>query len=533
MRQAATRRLCGLLALTLIGALLGGCGAPSHQAVPRRGGTLRIALIGAPATIDPLQVKDASGTEVDELLYDGLVRVSPRLVPQADLARSWTVSPDGLTYTFQLNPKARWQDGQPVTPQDVAFSFAAYRNPLNGSAVQGMFADVRSVAAVGPHAVQVRLVRPDAPFLLEAATLPVLPAHLLARYAPGKALLSAPALGARAVGSGPFRLASSADGSYVLTANKDYFLGAPHLSSLTLTVERSPSAALLLLRRGKLDFAPVPPIDASAVATWPGVQLVRSFALAFAGIVWNVAQPPFSDPALRRALYFAVNRAQIVQAALYGDGAVANGPVPPASWAWDKSLSPRGYDPSKAVALLAAAGWHRSGAYLVNAQGAPLRLTILAPSGAQDRTVAIGLLARDLTAIGIDLHVAYEPFAQYAQNYVAGNFQAAFAVRGLSADPDLTPYFGSAAVNSTGMNPGGYQNPQVDAALRAERSAVTLQARALAFVQAQQAMQVDPPELFLYFPQTVDALSRRFQGFTANPATALYAPQRWSVRLSR
>ncbi|MDA8344289.1 MAG: ABC transporter substrate-binding protein [Thermaerobacter sp.] len=530
MRQAAQRRLSGLATIGILGLVLGACSAPTHHAALHRRGTLRLSLIGAPATIDPLQVQDASGTQIDELVYDGLVRVSPGLLPQSDLAKTWHISRDGRTYTFQLNPRAKWQDGQPVTPQDVVFSFAAYRNPADKSPAASLLGDVQSVAAIGKDAVRVRLEKPDAPFLLQVATLPILPSHLLSRYTPGKALLSAVAPGDRTIGTGPFKITSATASRYTFTANKRYFLGAPHLRGLTLTVQQSPDSALMLLRRGKLDFAGVPLVDAAAVRTWPAVRLVRSFQLAFAGIVWNVSQPPFNSPAMRRALYFAVNRSQIVSGPLYGYGAVANGPIPPVSWADDKSLAPRAYLPQRALQLLAAAGWHETGNVLRDASGAPLRLDILAPSGAPLRTAALGLVARDLSAVGIEVTVHYEPFAQYTQDYISGNFQAAFAVRGLSADPDVSAYFGSPAVSNAGLNTGGYKDAQVDSDLQKEMSLVDRGQRLTALTGVQSAMQVDPPELFLYFPQSVDALSSRFAGFTPNPATTFYAPQNWSDR---
>lgn len=532
MGRITRHRMKAALASGLLASVVGGCSSAPPHAAAQRGGTLRLALPGTPASIDPLQVQDASGTAVDELIYDGLVRVSPGLRPVPDLARSWHVSSDGRTYTFHLDPRAHWPDGQRVSPKDVAFSFSAYRNPADKSPASALLAEVTSVVSVGKDAVRVTLQRPYAPFLLQAAALPILPSHLLAHYRPGQQLLSAPALGTRAVGSGPFELQSQTGGQYVLTANRRYFGGAPHLSRVVLTAAASPNAALMLLRQGKLDFAETPPVDAHAVSTWPGVRIARVDQLAFAGIVWNVRLAPFSDVALRRALYFAVDRKQIVDGPFYGYAHIANGPLPPASWAYDSQLSARDYLPKTALSLLAAAGYAPRGGLLRDARGAALKLQILAPQGAPDRTAALGLVVRDLSAIGVEATVLYEPFTKYVQDYVAGNFQAAFAVRGLSADPDIAAYFGSEAVSTAGFNPGGYQDSAVDSALLRERSAVQQRERAAALRDAQAAMQVDPPELFLYFPQSAYAIARRFAGFTPDPAVLFYSPQNWALRSS-
>jgi peptide/nickel transport system substrate-binding protein len=518
-----------ILAAVAVGALVAGCASAAQKASPKKATTLRLALVGAPATIDPLRLQDASGTALAQLIYDGLVRVSPTLGAQSDLAQKWSVSGDGKIYTFHLNPHARWQDGKPVTPEDVVFSINAYRNPANGSPAAGLLAEVGSVKPEGKHAVRITLLRPDASFLLDACTLPILPSHLLSQYAPGKALLAAPALGTGAVGTGPFRLVSVSPGEYSLTANTRYFLGAPHIGKLTISIQPSAAAALSLVRAGKMDFAQVPPIDAHAVSTWPGVRLEKTYQLAFAGIVWNLQQAPWNSPVLRRALYFAINRALIVSGPLYGYAQVANGPLLPVSPAHDKALSARGFDPQRALSLLAAAGWQASGGTLRNAHGTPLSLEILAPSGAADRTAVLGLVARDLEAIGIKVSVRYEPFAVYTREFAAGNFQAAFALRGLTADPDVSTYFAPAAPENVGV----YNNPAVSADLQTELSAVNQAQRLAALRGAQAAMEVDPPELFLYFPQSIYAISSQFGGFVSNPATVFYAAQNWTAVGSR
>ena len=509
-----------------IAASAGGCGS-RPAAAPRPLGSLRLALVGRPASIDPLKVSDATGYALVSLIYDGLVRIAPDLAPRPDLAMKWRISKDGRTYTFDLNPRARWQDGHAVSAADVVFSLGAYRDPANGSALAPELAIVRRVQALGPRTVRIELLRPYAPFLAQVASLPILPAHLLAGVGSGTKLLDQQALTADPVGTGPFRLKRLVDSGALLVRNPHYFLGAPRVRDLHLAFSPTATLALDDLREGKVDYAPVPDLDAPAVATWPGIRLRHTAALQFASIVWNTDLPPFSSPALRRALYFAVNRERIVQSALGGYGSLSDGPVPPSSWAFDPRLGHRPFAPDKALAILASLGWHEVHGVLRDAKGEPLRLTILAMRGVPSRTVALGLIVRNLLAIGMQVTVRQEDYGRYLDDYIAGSFQAAFVERGLMADPDVTAYFGSPAINSSGENAGLYHNGTVDRALVAERAALGRSARRAAMWQLQQAMAVDPPALFLYFPDDVVALSRAFGGFALDPSGAFWNPQDW------
>lgn len=525
--QRNLRFLRPILALLAAAVLVQGCGSHSAAVARQPLGSLRLALVGRPTSINPLALSDASGVALDSLIYDGLVRIAPNLEPRPDLAKSWSVSADGRLYTFHLNPKARWQDGKKVTAQDVAFSLRTYRDPANGSALAQELQVVKAVRTLGTYTVQIALMRPYAPFLAQVASLPVLPEHLLKAVGAGKALLAQPELTAHPIGSGPFRLVRLIASGALLVRNPHYFLGAPRLASVHLVFSPSATAALEALRQGKVDYAPVPDLDATAVSTWPGIRLQHTVALQFASIVWNVDLPPFSSPAVRRALYFAVDRKKIVATALGGYGSLSDGPVPPSSWAYDPAIGHRPYDPRKALSILASLGWHQVHGVLRGPTGQPLRLSILTTQGVASRTMALGLLVRGLEAIGVQVTVHSEVFSRFLDDYIAGNFEAAFVERGLTADPDVTSYFGSPQINSSGENAGLYNDKTVDQTLVAERDALDQSGRRAAIWQMQQAMAVNPPALFLYFPYDVVALSRHVGHFAIDPTGAFWNAQIW------
>lgn len=527
------RKTAWLLALAL-STVLAGCAGPTARTAraprPHAGGSLSIALVGAPGSIDPLLAANESAVDLDELIYDGLVRVSPGQTPLPDLAKSWSVSSNGLVWTFLL-AKARWQDGVAVTAQDVAFSLHAYMNPANGSAAAPLLSDIAAIRTARPRVVQVTLRKPDAAFLLDGGSLPILPWHLLHGLRPGRAFLSSPYLGARAIGTGPFRLVSARAGRFILAANRHYFLGSPLLQELRLQVYSAPAAALNALRTGRADLSPVPPIDAPAVGTWQKVRLAAVTGTGYLMLAFNFADTLFSSPALRRALVYAANRPAIMRASVGSYGVVAQGTLPKGSWAFDTQLPQIPYSPGTARAQLAAAGWKsRGGPFVVDRTGRPLRFPILVDSASPTRVIAARMLAQDLRATGVDASVQVVPFDIYVSRLVQGDFAAAMIKRGIGPDPDPSAYYLASPGVGAEANFSAYGDRTVDSAIESELSATTMAARQAAFDTMQQAMQMNPPGIFLYYGDNVDALGGRFGGFTANGHVDFFQPYRWYER---
>lgn len=525
-------RAAALLTLFVSAVAVAGCGGgPRSRPAAPPSERLTLGLVGFPGSIDPLTADTPSAADIDSLVYDGLVRESPQQTALPDLASSWRVAPDGLHWTFRLR-KARWQDGTAVTAQDVAFSLRAYMNRANGSAAAGLLRDVAAVDTSGERTLRITLKRPDAAFLLNAGTLPVLPAHLLDGLKPGRELLSSPYLGSRIVGTGPFVLRAAHAGQYTFTANPRYFLGRPRLAGLSLRVYTTAAAALSDLQKGKIDYSPVPGPDAAAVRTWRGVRVVSVPLPDYLMVGWNLLDGEFSSPALRRALVYAVNRTAIVQNVLGGAGVVARGMLPTTSWAFDRGLRTVPYDPSQARTLLEAAGYRASaGPYLVGPSGKPLVFTILVNTESSARLATARMVAADLRAVGVDASVRPEAFAQYANDLVTGNFSAAILERGIGPDPDQSAYYLSAQrAAAPTANFTAYGDHTVDTAILAELTATDQSTRFSAFQTAQQAMALDPPGIFLYYPLAVSALSSRFGGFTPNGQASLFASYLWFKR---
>jgi peptide/nickel transport system substrate-binding protein len=199
-----TALICSALALSLIPA------SRAHGAVAAipSGGTVIAAEADTPDSLNPLLNQQLSTVDIDSAVFDSLVRYGDKGQFMPDLATSWTSSADGLHWTFNLNPKATWQDGVPFTAKDVVFTTNLVKNPLFPATASLGFDHVKSISAMGDHRVSVTLSSPYAPFLAYWGTTFILPEHVLGQIPVDKIRTDAQ-YNRRPLGTGPSRSASS------------------------------------------------------------------------------------------------------------------------------------------------------------------------------------------------------------------------------------------------------------------------------------------------------------------------------------
>lgn len=305
------------------------------------------ADVGTPT---PFRVSTAGpgGPVLLTLLYDTLTWKDERgVIPW--LAESWEAAPDGRSYTFALARGVRWHDGQPLTADDVAFSFDYYaRYPYRWTSM----AVVAGADVLAPDRVRVRLQQPFAPFLeVIAGVVPIIPKHIWSR-------VGNPVTYARSdasVGSGPFTLAEyrSADGAYRLEAYPDYFRGKPVVGEYQqLSV---PSETMVqAVRQGQLDLAWT--TDGSVVdlfKTDPRIRVLATPPLSVVRLAVNTGRPPLDRAEVRRALAHALDREQIARVITKSAPIVGGaGLVPPETPWFDPSVRAYPFDLAKARALL-------------------------------------------------------------------------------------------------------------------------------------------------------------------------------------
>jgi peptide/nickel transport system substrate-binding protein len=395
---------------------------------PKNGGTLRFFMwTEDPPTLDPYLNVTFRSQEFAAFFYSRLImsKKAPGVAAQAyimegDLAESWKVGDDGLTYTFNLRPDARWQNlppmnGRPVTAQDVVWSFERLMKVSNN---KSSFDQVDSVTAPDARTVQFRLKDVYVPFetLIGQPIFWIMPREVI--EADGDATR-------RVVGSGPFIFDKLDPGiSFSGRKNPNYHRpGEPHINDFVGLIIPDTSTQLAALRSGQLDYYQVQnysDID-PLKQTNPEIQYVEWERLYTPFIYWKVDQPPFNDPRVRQAVSMALNREAMIKIVYAGRGNWNNS-VPWALSSW--WLDPRGpdmgpgaryftYDPAAARSLLSTAGYPDG-----------LKVEMVSTPGYGQIFVQMGeLVQQDLQAVGIEAEVKMQEYGSYISSTFLGKFE--------------------------------------------------------------------------------------------------------------
>lgn len=496
----------------------------------------REAVVGRPSSVNPVTARTQADRDLVALVFRGLVRSGQDGRPVADLAAGWTVEAKGARWTFRLRADARWQDGVPVTSDDVVYTVRVLQDPAYTGPLAAGWQGV-TATAIDAATVRFDLAVPLGGFL-QAAAQPLLPAHLLASV-PVADLADAP-FSMRPVGNGPFALMEltpdaahlepvlepldPGTGPLATLGPGNVAPGDPLLAALELRFFAGPDEAVAAYRAGEVDaVSGLPPAAAAALAAEPATRRIAYPGTTLTGVYLNLrpGAGPFSDARVRTALLAALDRGRFVKDLLAGSGQRADAPIPPSSWAYDPKAAPAvAYDQKAAAAGLRAAGWTRTGAgWLPPRAKKPVTIALLAVD-ATVNPVTAGAAARVAaawTSLGIPTTVTSLAAGDLVARLRSAEFVAAVADVNVGLDPDPYPLLASSQVQAGGSNVSGFQDRALDAALAAARAPGTDAARAAAYTRLQALLGQLEPILPLFFRDSVFVVSERLVGPRAAP----------------
>ncbi len=507
--------------------------------VPEPGGTYIEGIVGTPGAINPLLYRNQSDRDVGSLVFRGLTRISESGVIVPDLARSWDISPDDLTYTFELRDDVRWHDGQPFTAQDVAFTVRLIQDPaFNGDPeLVGLWRDVK-VEVVDDVTVRFTLPQPFAPFL-SFTRLGILPAHVL-QDVPVERLADAP-FNRKPVGTGPWQVVRNEGGEISLVPFEGYGGQRPMLDQVSFLVYSSAKAVYRAYRRGEvLGIASVPPDDLSEVADVESLNFYSAPVASYAMIVLNLNRPAFAEKAVRQALLYGLDRERIIANVLNSQGIVANTFFLPSHWAYDPNVRVYPYDPDKAQKLLTKAGWvdqNRDG--VREKEGVPLRFVLLTNKEDPLQLEVINEVARQWRRIGIKVEPQAVEFSSLTQDFLRPRqFDAVLLmVTSEGPDPDLYSLWHSTQAVDEGQNWAGWKHPDADELLAEGRRVLDHNTRKEIYAAFQELFSEEVPSLLLYHPvytYAVDQQVRNVQlGPMFNPSDRFRTLPAWYMNVRR
>ncbi|MGI6209277.1 MAG: ABC transporter substrate-binding protein [Anaerolineae bacterium] len=514
--------IAGVGVLLVAAVLLQSASAYDTVLVAASGGTYVEAVTGSPRYLNPVL---AQGNRVDadisSLVFSGLTRLDEcgNVVP--DLAASWDVSPDGLSYTFSLRENAFWHDGVPVVAADVVFTIGVIQSPdFPGPPTLARFWGDVKVEEVSSRVVRFVLPEPHAPFL-SYTNLGILPSHLL-RGVPVAELTQAP-FNRMPVGSGPFKVVESNLEHVVLARNPDYYgQERPYLDGVEFRFYRDLGQALRAHERGEV--MGIADITAEYLPEAASNQNLGLYSAPLARLVLVMLNLKSSgatylgEGTLRQALLYGLDRADLTRRVLEGHALVAHAPYSTCSWALDPNGPTVEYDPERARQLLEELGWVDSdGDGIREQEGHRLSLELLVTDDRRSISVAEEI-SRQWRAIGIEANVAALPFNDLVElRLQVHSFDAALVELSLGGDPDPYALWHSSQVEAGGQNYSAFVSRDADELLEAARTNWDLATRKELYRRFQAVFTEQLPALPLYYPVYTYAVDKEVRGVELGP----------------
>jgi peptide/nickel transport system substrate-binding protein len=494
-----------------------------------------IAIEQDPNNLNPVLFRGGTDFDVQWTIFDSLVETGPDLAPRPLLAESWSVSPDGLTYTFNLRKGIKWHDGQPFTADDVAFTYYAHLNPKVNSTYRVQLSSLagfeeltnaqnparpeslvkRPVDVVDPHTVRFNLRTPNGAFLT-ALTNPrggIVPRHLLQN-----ADLNTAPFNLKPIGTGPFRVVEwRRSEAIILERNAAYPGGPPALDRVIFRIVPERVVQLNMIKNGEIQFTRSVPLDAVAdLQKDARFQVITVPEVAWRGVLFNLKKPVMQDRRVRLAIGQAINRDVIIASIGRGFMIPATGPITPNSWAYNPAVSGMAFDLGRAKSLLTEAGWRVGADGVATKDGERLAFTMIFENFEALPDVAVAI-QEQLRQVGIQVQLEKMDFGAWLERLREGRYDLSMVAFGGAADPDVVSSI--SFHSSGGRNLNGYRNPAVDQLLEGARRSLDVAERRKLYLEFQRALAEDMPALFLYHPQRIYVIDRTYQGWEKVPVT--------------
>lgn len=458
-------------------------GPANAEEEPRYGGTLTVAFASDTKTLDPTFSINFSERQPLYLIYNTLLALRPDFSVAPELAESWEVLDGGRRLVLRLRRGVKFHDGTDFDAAAVKFNFDRRMDERLNSPQRGQLREVvDAVEATDPQTVTLRLKGPSP--------------NLLGMLAQREGFMVSPAAAGRygadlathPVGTGPFVFKEWVPGNrLVVEKNPAYWeAGKPYLDRIVFSDITNTAVAIQRLLTGEADYASaLSPIDVRQIESRRNIRLDPSAVGRWYALQWQVDKPPFDNPKLRQAVAHAINRKRIVDIVMSGRAAVSNGPTPDALWWSAPDLKGADYDPAKAKALLAEAGYPNG-----------VELTLSAPQIALLQQVD-QLVQEQLKAVGITVRL--EPVAQGDWYPRVVQLAINFTPMRWSQRPDPDGLMTLLLHSAGAGNSTRYSNPEVDALIDRARGLADQAERQRLYRQVQGIAMRDLPYVPLFF----------------------------------
>lgn len=489
-------------------------GTAVAEDTPTDGGTLTISSFSDIVSANPLFIQDTSSGDAAFFMFANLYDLDREgnvaAEPWSLASEKPEISEDGKTYTIKLKTTAKWSDGQPVTADDVVFTFDAIRDPKVASPGISQFDKVDKIEKVDDYTVRVTLKQVYAPFQYVIASA-IVPAHVLKDVKPEELLKHAYGTDpTKTVTNGPWKWTEwKQNQNLTFEADPSYWGPKPHIQKVIFKIYADQNTEVQALLKGDVDLTqaiPVTQVEAVKQKSEINVVLEPGPLYEYVGFNFNADNfkdkfIPFSTPKSRQAIAYALNRQGMVDNVLKGTGKLMNAPFLPGSWADPgDAVVNYGYDAEQAKKLLAEDGWVAGSDGILVKDGHRFAFELQYNAGNSRREQVAAVMQQNLKDVGIEMTPKAIDFSAWVeQNLTPGKYEAVLLSWSLNnPDPDGESIFSSKYFPPNGQNSGWYKNEKLDQLWVDGYSTVDQNERKQIYAEVGKEISTDLPYVFMY-----------------------------------
>ena len=459
--------------------------------------TLVIAVMSSPTNLDSRVGADNVSSRMFDLVYSGLIKVTPNFDYAPDLATKWE-TPDDKTIVFHLNPNAKFHNGQPVKASDVKWTYESLMNPTFTTSKRSGYASVDHIETPDQQTVIFKLKEANAG-IFDNLTTGILPTGADTNV-----------YKTRPIGCGPYKLVEHRpDERLEFEAFDQWHGGAPKIKHITVRIIPDSTTRVLEMRRGTVNFE-VNQIPFENVAEFeknPDFTVVKSSGSVYQYLAFNFKDPALAKPLVRQAIAHAIDRDRIIRDIQRGYAKRTETMLAEGHWARATNLPSYDYDPAKAKQLLAQAGYPKG-----------LNLVFKTSTDAEANSRA-QVMQEMMKQAGFHVTIQSNEMSTFFADIGKGNFQLYSLSRNGISDPDFYyVIFYSKNTPPNGQNRGYYANPHLDQLLTEGHSTFDRTKRKPIYEEVQKTVATDLPYISLYLQSNVAVMRKNISGYVQYPA---------------
>jgi peptide/nickel transport system substrate-binding protein len=515
------------------------------------GGILNVGRTATPDSLNPGVAYLSEAFDIINLVYDALITTDLRNKAQPQLAKEWSVDSSGKVWTFKLHDGVKWHDGQPLTAEDVAFTYNMIKGFESFALIKSYTSLLEKAEAPDPTTAVLTFEQPVSNTDERFSSVYILPKHIWEKFKDEKAATEFENL--EMIGSGPFKLTEFKSGEFTrLTANKEHFLTPPKVDEVIFKVYQNDDAMVQALKTGEVDVIEPPKTVVRALQSEPNIKVEIGASLSLTDIILNTTDPKncpkdvgkctghpaLRDVKVRQALAYATDKQALIDTVLLGLGAPGLSLVMPGHGdGYAKDVKDYPFDIEKAKQILEDAGYKDTdGDGIREMPGDPSKPLSFRYSFPSDQAAGTGprlfeTLRDSWKQAGVDIKLqALEADALTSVCCPAFDFDVINWGWGAGVDPSSLLYIATTDEIPTGNSETGYSNPEYDALFKEQETTVDKAKRNEILHKMQEILIRDVPYIIPYYAQNVEAYrSDKFQGWVVDPEGILDLETRISL----